>query len=427
MKTFIRILNLIILAVSGAATALLFMCKPMTFDSKIAVDVNAFSKFVPETIYSQQIDIVKMLGTDTIEVAIKFDLDVDKTLDFMKADQNVIDNTIVAQNVKGITETLRSPVELITDFSIRSVIKSTLKDELTQKVQESIDNSDHKDELPSAAELMEDVGINDAYFTEVAKELYNSANAEGASVDSVSEVLFAQINNAASKAEDESGVEFSGFTEEAKAAMKENLNQLLNDLQLVEEGGTLKPIKNIAYIYLSKYLRDGLTGKVAPEKLEKQTVVDGGIERAETDIEYSDRLLSLYVVTMLPGEFYSIIGYVSIGLFVGLFVFAFIWGLLFIITLIKTFTNKPWTIFGPWFWILGSLQVVLGIGLTIFGKMIVPNLVVKIPNLPLKSAILAPRTYALIPSILFLGCIVLAIIYAIFRSKLKRQMKRRPL
>ena len=418
MKLVIRIFNLLILAISGAATALLFLTKPMTFNSNISLDVASFSKFVPNTEYSQNIDISELIGTKTIQVAIQFELDQNRTLEFMNGDRRVINDTIINQNVNSLSNTLREPVQLITDFTIRTVLKNTLQMNVTDQLKNAIANSD-VEVHSTAEEIMDEVGMNDAYFANFAIVLYDSANQTVATVDSVTDTLFLQIDDALARAEDNGAVNVDGFSVDAKEGVKTNLIGMLTDLGLVKADNTLKPLSDICYTYLVKYLTDGLTGKVAADVLAPQTP-----EEENSDYVLSQRLLGVYVVTMLPATFYSIVGYVSLGLFIGLFVFAALWVILFIITLIKTFTSKPWTIFGPWFWIFGSLQLVLGVGLTVFGKFIMPRLTIAIPNLPLKSIILAPRTYALIPSLLFAGCIVLAIVYAILRSNLKRKMKR---
>ena len=126
----------------------------------------------------------------------------------------------------------------------------------------------------------------------------------------------------------------------------------------------------------------------------------------------------------MPDIVYQIIGYVCLALFIGLFVFAGMWMLLFVITLIKTFTKKPWTFFGPWFWLIGPIQIALGVGLTIAGKFVLPRIKINLPGFPIKNAILAPRTYALIPSLLFILMFVLAIAYAVIRGIAKRQAKK---
>ena len=139
---------------------------------------------------------------------------------------------------------------------------------------------------------------------------------------------------------------------------------------------------------------------------------------------YGDRMVTIYVETMLPDTFYQIIGYTCLGMFIGMFVFAAIWVILFLITLFRTFSHKPWTIFGPWFWFFGFFQLVLGVGLTIVGKVILPRYNIPLGDLPIKSFVLAPRTCALIPSLIFGACIVLAIIYGFFKRPVKREMRK---
>ena len=72
MKLALRILNFVIMAISLAATIFLFAYPTFSFNSNIGLDVVAFSKFVPETEYSNNIDIVNSLGTDQIELRLKF-------------------------------------------------------------------------------------------------------------------------------------------------------------------------------------------------------------------------------------------------------------------------------------------------------------------------------------------------------------------
>ena len=72
MKIVIKIFNAIIMALSLVATVFLFISSTFSFNSHIALDVEKFAKFVPETKFTENIDIVNLLGTDTIHVGIKF-------------------------------------------------------------------------------------------------------------------------------------------------------------------------------------------------------------------------------------------------------------------------------------------------------------------------------------------------------------------
>ena len=414
MKVAIRLFNVIIMALSLAATFFLFYPPTLSFNSNIALDVQEFSKFVPETTYSAGINIPELLGTNEIHVGIKFSLDFNGINEIKDGNRDKINQHIIIDNVNDMIDLLHEPVDLITDFTIRSVIKKTIIEEVTQQVEDAKNGSGSGS---SAQDIMDEVGMDDEYFTNFSNALYDSANENNATIDSVSDVLYEQIDEALERAEGSGLVDKPEFSQEKREAIKTNLLGIFNELKLVKEDGTLVRISEISYLYLSAHLKTELQTKVS----DPTTLEQGATESVPA---YADRLLSTYVLIMMPDMFYQIVGYTSLGLFIGLFVFTGIWAILFLITLIKTFTKKPWTIFGPWFWILGLLQIVFGIGLTVTFKFILPSyLNVAQFGLPLKSVILVPRTYALIPSMIFAGLIIIAIVYAIIRSAAKKEVK----
>ena len=424
MKTMIRILNFVIIALSAVATVFLFVSTPLSFNSKIALDVKAFSQFVPETTYTSDIKIDQLLGTDTIYVGIKFKVDAGGLTEIMNGNRDRINELFITKNVDDIAKTLHEPVNLITDYSIKSVMKSTITEEVTKQVDtartnyiDSLDSEEQKALVPSTEDIMSEVGMDETYFLNFALALYDEANKDTATVDTVSDVLFDQIDSALAKADDSGAVDTSSFGEDMKAGIKTSLVNILTELKLVKEDNVhIKKISDISYIYLSEFLVTKLTGKVDAAILEQGAT--------ETTPDYTDRLLDLFVTTQIPDQVYQVVGYVSLGLFIGLFVFAATWAFLFIFTAIKTFSKKPWTFFGPWFWIVGILQLVMGIGITIAGKFILPMYFSTIPGLPISSIVLAPRTYALVPSIMFVACLVLAIIYLFFKIPAKSQARR---
>lgn len=396
------------MAFAAIAAILLFATPTFTFNSKIAVDIDAFSKFVPETEYTKDVDIVKLIGTDTINVGIKFYLDADGISKSMSGDRDKINELVIKDNVNDIVNTLHEPVDLITDFTIRSVIKSTIKAEITKQIANAAEGRTDS----TAEEIMDEVGMDEEYFTNFSYSLYDSANRDDATVDLVSGVLSDQIDEAITKAEATGVVDRTKFDETQIEGVKENLVKVLDDLHLVKDDGSLEKISNISYSYLAKYLKEGLQGSVSDEELEQR--ID------ESTPNYADRLLNLFVTTKMPDAFYTGVQYVSLGLFIGLFLFAIVWALLIIITLLRTISNKPWTVWW-WFWPIAGLQLTLGLGLTIFGKFIFPKLPLEKFGLPLKEIILAPRTYALWPSILYIVMVVLGFIYIFFKIPAKRQ------
>ena len=160
MKAAIRIFNLIILALSGAAAFFLFYPPILSFNSNITLDVNTFSKFVPETTYSTTIDIPQLLGTNEIHVGIKFALDYKGVNEVKDGNKDKINQYIIQQNVDDMINLLHEPIDLITDFTIRSVIKSTIKNEITTQVEAAKNGSGSGS---TAEDIMEEVGMDDGF------------------------------------------------------------------------------------------------------------------------------------------------------------------------------------------------------------------------------------------------------------------------
>ena len=421
MKLVLRVLNIVIMALAVTASVFLFASPAFTFNSRICLNIDSFSQFVPENDFSRDLNFVDLLGTDEIQVRLKFNLSAGGVSKIMNGDREIINNEFVSSNVEEIVDILDEPVKLITELTIRNFLFTVIKDQITSEVDkarhQAIDSG--LTVTSTTQEIMDEVGIDDAYFNDFTYAMYSAADIEGATTDSVGDVLFEQIDTALAKAEESGMVDTSSFSEETKTSINSYFVSVMHDMNLIEaDGTTLKPISLISYIYMTDFIKDQLVGKVTTAELERQT--------GETIPTYGRRLLSLYVLSMMPDLVYQIIGYVSLGLFIGLFVFAAVWGLLFVITLLKTLTKKPWTFFGFWFWPIGALQLLLGLGLTVFGKFLLPsfNILSMVPvELPIKSIVIAPRTYALAPSLIFIATAAVAVVYAICAKIAKSQYR----
>ena len=415
MKTILRIFNFIIIGISALATVLLFAVPAFSFYGNVGIKTDTFDKLVPDMEYTRDININDSLGTDVVNIGISFSLSGADLPKVMNGSKENIDNVILSKNIDDIIATLHEPIDLITDTAIKTALKQTI----VQQVTSYVDQAREKYATATGSDcttqdIMDEVGIDDDYFNTFTFELFDASNSDTATVDSVSNVLYTQIDSALTKAEGSGMVDTSEFGESSKTAIKNNLINIYDSLKLIEDGTKVRKISSLIYIYLVDDLKVKLDGKVAATELVQAS--------GETISAYADRLLTLYVLTQIPAPVYQVIGYVSLGLFIGLFAFAAIWLILLIITLIKTFTNKPWTIFGFWFWIVGALQLILGIGITVVGKFVLPNIqnIPFLASLPVKNIVLVPRTYALIPSMLFGGMIVFGIVYAVFRSMAKK-------
>lgn len=454
MKSLIRIFNFIIIGVSGLAIALLFINSSLSFNSRISFDANFIDDYfnkiidqinesIPESEtdpvlkekYIEDINFEHVLGVNHINLSLNFDLTFSEVNFLMgKEDHDLINQELIDSNVHSIFGDLHEPVEILTEYTVRTVLKGVAKKEIYKQVKNALDDNPHASSTP--LEVMDEVGLNDSYFRGFAKALFDAANSpdnpastdpdEGCSVNTFVDVIFNRLKDALTEANAATGGEVSedSLTEDKKEEIKNGFMTILDKAGLIREDGvTFNRISQVSYIFLARALREYLSTSTSVPASELDQKAD------ETKEQYSERLSKLYVYNILPPIFYTIVGYTSLGVFISVIVFAAIWGILALITIFRTFSSKkPWTIFGPWFWIVGSLQIVLGLGLTIFCKFYLPGLeFVKngLNGTGIQSFAIAPRTSALIPSMIFIGMIVFAIIYTIFAHSLKKEYRNR--
>lgn len=450
MKSVVRIFNLIIMAVSGLAAALLFINSTLTFNSRISFDnefINNYFSTVVERInqptqsetdpvlkepFINEINVTKILGTDHVNLKVQFDLSFGEINTLMgKLDKELVNQELLDKNLSSIFADLHEAVNILTEYTARTALRSVAKKEIYKQVRKSLEDTGYPS---TATDIMDEVGMNDNYFRGFAKTLYDAANIpdnpstakedDGCSVNKFVQTIKSQLEDVLGEADKITGGKVN------KEAMLNNPdldNELRNGFISVitaadliqSDGETFVKMEKAAYVFLAKILKEQLSSTVSPGELEPQA--------GESREAYAERLSKLYAHNMLPDVFYTIIGYSSLGLFIGVIVFAVIWLVLIVITLIRTFSSKkPWTIFGPWFWIVGSLQVVLGLALTIFCKFYLPSMSFMqraLEGSPIKSIAVAPRTSMLIPSMIFLGMIVFAIIYTIIAHPVKKEYK----
>ena len=414
MKLVLRIFNIVIMALASVATIFLFAAPTMSFNSNIAFDVKKLSEFIPTTEYTEGMDLSRSLGTDAIHVGISFTVKMGDMSLVVSGDKEKINSLFIDQNVDNIVDTITEPVELIAEHAIKSIMQNLMY----KNVYQLVDQARAEYSSPSTTEeIMDEAGMDYNYFSGLATLIYEKANTGTATPNELGDVLITQMEEACAKVDDSGIISTTAFTEDTKTELRNKLNDTLAALNLVE-AGHVKKISEYYQSYLTDFLKTQLASKVSdPSELNQRV--------GEPMDVYMKRLLKIYVSTMLPDVFYSMIGYVCLGLMIGLYVFTAIWVILIVITLFRTLNkNKPWTIFGPWFWIIGGLQLVLGLGLTIAFKFVLPNTInIASFGIPISSAILVPRTYALVPSILYLVCLAIAIAYIFIKHAAKAEMK----
>ena len=416
MKLVVRIMHLVIAAIAAVATILLFAMPALSFNSKVVLDVEAVSSIVPSTEFTKDVNFVEVLGTDEIQAGINFKLSATDINKVMNGDREVINEKVLVKNLNDTLEILDDGIEVIADYTIRTNLTAIVKQELTKQVENA------KPEDKTTEEVMEYLELDDVEFKKFAYSLYDSANTNTATIDSVGQVLNEHIDEILVKVEKMTGSKSGTFTDEQKADVKNNMTNVFNQLKMVKEDNySLHPISDLPYLYAIDFVKEKLNGQVSADKL--------AIKEGETNREYSNRMLETYVVEIIPEVVYKIIGYVSLGLFVGMFVIAGTWILLAAFEILHFFfvTKKHRLfkgLFMPFFILAGIIQIVLGFVLTGVCKYVLPEkLDISSFKLPIKDAMIVPRTCTLVTSIVFIIAIGAMIALAILKKFVPKENK----
>ena len=417
MKLVVRIMHLVIAAIAAVATILLFAMPALSFNSKVVLDVEAVSSIVPSTEFTKDVNFVEVLGTDEIQAGINFKLSATDINKVMNGDREVINEKVLVKNLNDTLEILDDGIEVIADYTIRTNLTGIVKQELTKQVENA------KPEDKTTEEVMEYLDLGDVEFKQFAYSLYDSANTNTATIDSVGQVLYEHIDEILVKVEKMTGSKSGTFTEEQKADVKNNMKNVFNQLKMVKDDGvSLHPISDLPYLYAIDFVKEKLNGQVSADKL--------AIKEGETNRDYSNRMLEAYVVNMIPEVVYQIIGYVSLGLFIGMFIMAGTWILLAAFNVLHFFsvTKKHRLfkgLFMPFFVLSGIIQIVLGFVLTGVCKYVLPQkLDISSFNLPIKDAMIVPRTCTLATSIVFIiaiGAMIALGVLKLFVPKEKKE------
>ena len=408
MKLIVRILHLVVAALGVVAVVLLFSMPALSFKSKVVMDVDTFSQFIPKTQFTEDLDVKEILGTEEIQAGVTFKLSSTDINKVMNGDKEIINDNVIKNNLDETLQTLDDAVEVLADYAIRTNLTKIVEQEMRNQIAEA------KPEEKTVDEVMELIDLTSKDFQVFAYSLYDEANKSGATVDSVNMFLQEQIDEIVVKVEKSVPNSKGGtFTDEKKAAVRQNLVNILNQLEMINPDDSLKPIGDLPYLYIVKFVKGELSGKVSETELAQKS--------DETNRKYSDRILETYVVSVIPDVVYQIIGYVSLGLFIGMFVIAGTWILLAAFSILHFFfvTKKHRlfkALFLPFFVISGIIQIALGFVLTGVCKYILPEkLDISSLKLPIKDALIIPRTCTLATSIVFIITVGVGIVMFVLK------------
>lgn len=387
MKLFLKIFNVVYLAIAAIAICC-FLTQPYidlkgSYNLEPANITSMVKEAAGKDITEQEIQAI--VGDTAIGIDIQAKVEAKYVFNFN--DKETLKNSIVVpfDNTKQKVMTDLSPiVENAVERTARNIAKKVIIQSVEQKIAELSPETD-------VQKAMSDANLDDAYFESFAGEVYAEATKENATIDKVNDnVVSGKMIDISKRLAEQAGLpEFADTTKiggEMSAQVKEQMKSKFIENEFCDSEGNIVNIK--------EKIRSEIQSKL-------NLSVD---EYATSFSEYS-----LY---------YFIVMWALIAPWLALAIFS-------IIRIIrrKKVWVKTWYLF-----VFASIQLILGVGLTIAVNNFLPKIAGVLPLGDFQDVLstlkLSVVTSSFIPSILYLVMIPLVIVYTVFAHKAKKQYKR---
>ena len=417
MKTKLRIMNFIILFLSGAAIIFLLVVPIVRFNASVDLNTQYIINQIPQSEATKNIDLNAAIGNQPITYSININLTPKDGFSMLKgATEEQINQYLFNQNVENIVTSVTNSLSKIAEPVIKAVFKSTVNNQTTKYIEQ------YKGDAPvTTQEIMQNANLDDAYFDTCAAAIYTEGNKTGATTDNLTDIIYTQIETSLQKVS-EQGIDTSSFNESEKPAINNAVTNGLSTISMVEtDNKTLVPFSDLPNVLIANSMKKELVATGVDE-----TTL--GMNSNETRTQYTSRLTLQYLTSLIGPEAYSILSYSLMSITYFLIALIVIWGFLFVFTFLRTLCkNKVWTIFGPLFWFFGILQFILGIAGTVTCATIL-NINLFRAMIPTITDIFNSLTFmlitsALFTSVIFVVCIPLAIVYGVYKRKYKRELR----
>ena len=422
MKLVIRIFNIVFMAIAAAAIVCLLVLPTfkVTLGYKMTPDqmAEAFPSSQSEG-DDGEVDIKKLLGDEGITLNLSVEVSPKLLFNSLTGDpQTVIDKQFIEPNVKSIVSSIKEPINKIGTGMIK-ILFSEYYIELFEKEIDAVKGSS---ETRTNEQIRNAGGLTDAYFETMAEDTYKGFNVANATVDSANNIMLNSVKAATNKFNSSNaGLTLPPVDENNKDAITDATHEMLDGMGMIKpDGKSIYPLSMVMDAMMVDAFRSSNNEKV-PEG-----------ETLEEKAGKLNSVLADFIKGVIPSDSYSTIAMVLKIILAVLAAFVATWSVHFIFTFIRTIfaRNKIWTFTGPIFWILGVIQIILGIGLTVaVGYVMNSGLLSKVAGDSSEAASVISNinvsiyTSMFIPSILLIVLIPTSIVYAVFKGKYKRQLK----
>lgn len=219
----------------------------------------------------------------TSDVLIKsFSLTENEVKDFVR-------EGVALPNVKQIVEDLKEPIITVVNKTVRELTKVAVKEALNGFTDEDVNA------------ILTDAGID---ITSNIDAIFDEFEKDGATIDSLVDVLVDQIDDVTTKLANADYSEFADVTvsEEDKAQMKEELNNIFAELNLVDDNGEIKNME-AALVSLLKQALDSENQDSDDAAIQGQSVTLFSAEQESTETITDEEEIATMLTDMLMESF----------------------------------------------------------------------------------------------------------------------------
>lgn len=420
MKKIIKLFNYILIAAAALSIISLIMSPTLKVSVAYTVTPAQLAEALPKTDSSESegVDVTEVIGEEGITLELSLSADPKFLLSCIGTDSTTaIEQNFIDPNAKNIAQSLRKPLSGIG----RGMLKYMFTKFYISSYEKAIDEVKAEDDARSATEIRNQAGLTDKFLQRYAEDLLLATDKKGATVTSVNDISFENLVDGTSKFNNANvGVVLPVPDETRRADSHDLTKEMLDTIGMVQsDGESLYPLTLVMDAMLSELFREATKKEGDPEP-------ELTIEQKAAQL---NDVLIKFLKSMIPAGSYSTIAMIMKIAFFSLVAFAAIWALFLVFTLLRTFIAKVkiWTFTGPIFWILGLIQIILGVVLTgIISLALSSNILSSMGGAPTSEASdvinnlkITIATATFVPSIILLIMIPAMIVYAVLVHKYK--------
>ena len=465
MKLKIIICNFIYLLISAAVIVSYAIFPLVSVKVDMTITASALEKMLGDQEEFKDVDMNEVAG-DGIPLKIEIkttSLDVLAAI-VTKDSETYVKETVIGKNVDKTVTAIEPALSQV----VSGVAKSVAKTETKNQVKSSL--NDYLLPGEDAEEYMNKAGLDDEYFADAADEFYDAFTEDGATVDSLSEVVANKVNDAIDKLYESDPLKFAALKVAGvdKETIKSELNENLDKYGLIDEDGNILDVSKVLAKLLKSALSDGnkdetqdetaktnknIFGTVSAvqvgqkyaalynyngERIGEITPYDGettggegSIETGETDgadnsEEDLAETLKEIIYEKIPE---SVIPAVALAFKISAYACAVIlaiWVLFAILLAFKSFSDYPGLPVHLIFAVTGAVQFILGVGFSVLA--FAPKIFSKIPQVAeamntFGSLKIAAFSSTIIAMIAFIFMFFFGFYYKHLKNEYKRRMK----